>query len=293
MGHHENCSNFCTKLPCEPDEADKQNSSSTEDQSSGDCVDNCMSDLVVAWTETTDQKEEAAARLQHKGTVDDIDPLLRSSVLFELDKLANKAQQLIGNFTTNLAEGWMSIRCKFDGGKHYNRCHRGSWHARCYGAGLRSALGATWSPIAWKRLTGRVPYMACLKFYNKQKRRREIERACKSKPEMRQKRMKRKYQRSVESSQKKAKLSYGKDALVVEPDYDSAVLKDRCQSFYEQNVVATPAKIKYVEESSRLQSESGVWHAERRVRLTASNFGRIFTRQRKNNLAPLIKSVIH
>jgi hypothetical protein len=135
--------------------------------------------------------------------------------------------------------------------------------------------------------------MACLKFYKKQKRRREIERACKSKPEMRQKRMKRKYQRSVESSQKKAKLSYGKDALVVEPDYDSAVLKDRCQSFYEQNVVATPAKMKYVEESSRLQSESGVWHAERRVRLTASNFGRIFTRQRKNKLAPLIKSVIH
>ena len=31
-------------------------------------------------------------------------------------RLVMKAGQLIKNFTTNLVEGWMQVRCKFDGG---------------------------------------------------------------------------------------------------------------------------------------------------------------------------------
>ena len=42
-----------------------------------------------------------------------------------------------GNFTTNLAEGYMHIRSKFDGGKQINRSQSGSWEARCAGAALR------------------------------------------------------------------------------------------------------------------------------------------------------------
>ena len=34
-----------------------------------------------------------------------------------LSRLVMKAGQLIRNFTTNLAEGWMQVRCKFDRGK--------------------------------------------------------------------------------------------------------------------------------------------------------------------------------
>ena len=36
-------------------------------------------------------------------------------------RLVEKASQLLGNFTTNLAESWMHIRSKFDGGKVINR----------------------------------------------------------------------------------------------------------------------------------------------------------------------------
>ncbi|KAJ8299284.1 LOW QUALITY PROTEIN: hypothetical protein KUTeg_023344 [Tegillarca granosa] len=34
-----------------------------------------------------------------------------------LDRVAKKAPRLLGNYTTNLAESWMSIRASFDGGK--------------------------------------------------------------------------------------------------------------------------------------------------------------------------------
>ena len=42
-------------------------------------------------------------------------------------RLVAKADLLLGNFTTNLCEGWMHIRTKFDGGKQINRVQSGSW----------------------------------------------------------------------------------------------------------------------------------------------------------------------
>lgn len=35
-----------------------------------------------------------------------------------VDQHMAKSEQPLGNFTTNLCEGWMHIRSKFDGGKH-------------------------------------------------------------------------------------------------------------------------------------------------------------------------------
>lgn len=57
-----------------------------------------------------------------------------------LNRVADKSEGLIGNFTTNLAESWMAVRCKFDGGKVINRCGKGSWNTRCYGGALRKTL---------------------------------------------------------------------------------------------------------------------------------------------------------
>ena len=60
----------------------------------------------------------------------------------------------LGNFTTNLAECWMIIRAKFDGGKQYNRSQSGAWQGRCAGAGLRQNLGPEWGTASWERVTG-------------------------------------------------------------------------------------------------------------------------------------------
>ena len=69
-------------------------------------------------------------------------------ITFYLNRLAS-------NHTTNLAESWMSIRCKFDGGKTINRCQRG--HARCYGGALRKNFGPAWSPLVFHKVTGVRP----------------------------------------------------------------------------------------------------------------------------------------
>ena len=64
---------------------------------------------------------------------------------------------LSGNFTTNLAESWMHIRSKFDGGKQINRIQGGSWHGHCAGAGLRCNEGAGWGPTAWQKSVNTEP----------------------------------------------------------------------------------------------------------------------------------------
>ena len=37
-------------------------------------------------------------------------------IFFYLNRLSEKSDRLIGHFTSNLAESWMHMRCKFDGG---------------------------------------------------------------------------------------------------------------------------------------------------------------------------------
>lgn len=45
----------------------------------------------------------------------------------QVSRLVAKAGQLIGNFTTNLAESWMHMRTKFDGGKVINHKSVPEW----------------------------------------------------------------------------------------------------------------------------------------------------------------------
>ena len=60
----------------------------------------------------------------------------------------------IGNIATNLAEGYMHIHSKFDGGKQINRSQSGSWEARCAGAAHRVNEGPEWGPKCWENNKG-------------------------------------------------------------------------------------------------------------------------------------------
>ena len=54
-----------------------------------------------------------------------------------VSRLVEKAHQLLGNFTTNLAESWMHISSKFDGGKVINQSQRYcSWFATKFGKSM-------------------------------------------------------------------------------------------------------------------------------------------------------------
>ena len=54
-----------------------------------------------------------------------INPKLYHDIQVILSRLVAKAEQLIDNVTTNLAESWMHVRTKFDGGKVINRSQSG------------------------------------------------------------------------------------------------------------------------------------------------------------------------
>lgn len=84
------------------------------------------------------------------------------------DRLLSNAGSLITNSTSNLAECFMGIRCKFDGGKVFNRIQRGSFQHRCNGAGLRFQLGPDWASRAWQQVTGEQPGEVTSAFYDQQ-----------------------------------------------------------------------------------------------------------------------------
>ena len=86
-----------------------------------------------------------------------INPNLLHDIQAVLSRLVAKARQLLGNHTTNLAESWMNIRCKFDGGKVINRSQSGSWEHRCMGAGLQQNMGKAWGPATWAKMTNSSP----------------------------------------------------------------------------------------------------------------------------------------
>ena len=78
----------------------------------------------------------------------DVNPKLMHDIQALLSRLISKANQLLGNYTTNLAECWMHIRSKFDGGKSDQQITKwvmgaslhGSWFAAKPGA-LQPGLG--------------------------------------------------------------------------------------------------------------------------------------------------------
>ena len=86
-----------------------------------------------------------------------IDPKMMIDIQKLVSRLVARAGQLIGNFTTNLAESWMHIQTKFDEGKVINRSQSGSFEHWCMGAGLQMNLGPIWGPTTWESVTSSQP----------------------------------------------------------------------------------------------------------------------------------------
>ena len=156
-----------------------------------------------------------------------------------LERMAKKANRLLGNFTTNLAECWMCERCKFDGGKNVFRCRRGSWNARVYGAGLRQLIGHNWSPITWRKVTGQAPPDALQSFCSRKEKKHISSMKSKLKPDVRSRAYKRKRGTDSVASSKKARSEYGKDCGDCEEDVSSGILKKRCDAFFTNEVTVS------------------------------------------------------
>lgn len=84
----------------------------------------------------------------------------------------------------------MGIRCKFDGGKVFNRIQRGSFEYRSYGAGLRFQLGPDWTSQAWDQVTGEKPGEITNTYYKGRTKKHEADMKRKSTTEYKERRKK-------------------------------------------------------------------------------------------------------
>ncbi|XP_021338853.1 uncharacterized protein LOC110440231 [Mizuhopecten yessoensis] len=307
FGDHSHCSDFCkSRSPptntstvhvsskSAPTSTTTCGTSSSEEGITEDIDTVCdlIDDQRNLWLDGTSEKDMDDSRY---GVSDqfslEADMLRDISVL--LDRIASKSRRLLGNFTTNLAESWMAIRCKFDGGKIYNRCNRGSWHSRCYGGALRKNFGPAWSPLVWHRSTGVSPGSSFTSLYRRRSLQLLHSIKSKGKLDVQARKRKRKLASCAANNTKKAKRSYGAGAIDVVPDIEPDDLKLKCDRFLKTQVERDNPHCTMIEEVTRAQSHSVTWQEERKKRLTSSIFGEIIHRNPKRPVAPLVSRLIY
>ena len=139
--------------------------------------------------------------------------------------MVSKAAQLIQNKTTNITENFMSIRCKMDGGKFYNRIQSGSFQHRSMAAALRVQCGPGWTTSILNDLGICSPI--CDKFTEGRKRKHDNDNARKILQKYKKQRLITRYgQPAINSS---PDTSYGNDHA--EPDISVEELKHICQEY--------------------------------------------------------------
>ncbi len=312
FGHHKNCSaDFCKQKTEKSDNqdagVDKESTGESNDKNS---TENC--DTMEDNEDEDDEEEDLLERLEEMwknitnnedledsrtdcGSTDPLEGDLLYDISRLLQRLADKAGSVIGNNTSNLAENYMSIRCKFDGGKKINRCHRKSWYDRCYGAGLRRNIGPEWSAVVWEMSTGRPASLPLWKHGRLQAKSLEMSKKSKAKPSVKQHARERKLRQQGQSTSKAARKAYGVEVeeLVAESDISKSELESKCDTFYEKNVKVTAKDVSLIEKRTRLQSACGVWRKEKAPRLTSSNFGQVLRRNPKIAVTTLVRQLAY
>lgn len=248
------------------------------------------------WTDTMDEdaevQEDALNGAKHPISISDT---LLHDIQVCVSSLAAKAPQLIGNFTTNLAEGWMNIRCKFDGGKVINRSQAGSWEFRCLGAGLQQNLGQDWGPGAFSQMTeatiNPVYQSASTKLAKKTARDRKRKATTKAKEQRRRS----KYSRKDDSLQARKAYSRhdgGDTPDEVTEDVLPETLEELKQSYYDTKVRVTKEEAIAIAHETAEQGND-LWKHERKKRLTASTIGGIIKMRATTKKAKKVEYLLY
>ena len=213
-----------------------------------------------------------------------------------VSKLVAKAPQLLGNETTNVAECWMHIRSKFDGGKVINRSQSGSWEYRCMGAGLQQNLGKEWGPIVWSSMTNSLANQHFIDTARSSAKKADNDRKRKATDKAKQQRRQSKYSRNDDTAA--AKKSYSRHDDGIQPDEVTddvpvQLLADMKQAFYQTKVVVTEAEAANLEQCTQGQAASEKWSSERRKRLTASKVGSISKMKATTKRSKKVKQLLY
>lgn len=154
-------------------------------------------------------------------------------------------------------------------------------------------LGVQWSPVVWQTVTSSVPGKHFVDLYRQKESQLQHSLAYKAKPESHAGRWKRKMASLKESQTQKAKQSYGEQAVDVTPDVSTETLKDQKEDFLKKNIDLDTKKIIAIQKSTTKQSMSGLWHSERRNRVTSSHFGSIVKKNVSRPVTPLVRRLLY
>ena len=171
FGKHENCGDFC-----KGHRTDSPQDSFVGDDATNDSLKNIIDDQAKYWSDgfTAECMEESR---YSTNTADSLDNRLINEILKIVNRIANKAERLIDNATSNLSEYWMGLRSKFDVGKITNKCFKSAWNCRCYAAGLRWNIGPEWAPLTFKKCFEAEPGYNYKKVYIKRKHKRNLDKS--------------------------------------------------------------------------------------------------------------------
>jgi hypothetical protein len=98
----------------------------------------------------------------------------------------------------------------------------------------------------------------------------------------------------VQSSTAKAKLDYGPNALAVTSDVSTDQLAELQKEYLQKNILSISAEERIaIEKQTRDQSDSNLWHTERKKRLTCSMYGAVLKRRPTSKVAPLVKQMLY
>lgn len=212
---------------------------------------------------------------------------IMSEILAIVDKVTRKADRLVFNTTTNIAENFMSLVAKFTGGKRVNYTKTGSYQRRVLGATQVHSRGQSWHLSPWKKLSGKSPG----EFFKKNLTRRIAMTTLNSK-----------YKK-----QKKIRFKVsGGDKSTVNHDFDygpDAAGLDMTKEDFKFNVNKKLEELKkhsfstetieQLQKNTIGQHDNVVWHEAKKNRLTASNFGTVICRKSTTSCHNLVKTLLY
>jgi hypothetical protein len=147
--------------------------------------------------------------------------------------------------------------------------------------------------VTWERVTGNPASKPLVKLGARRAKHMFQTKVNRDKPEVKLRAKKRKYERLAECNKKKAKSSYGEDCIITEQDVDNETLELKKNRWYQKRVAVSDKIIGCIEKATRLQGQSGVWHSERKVRLTASVVKSVACRKPSLKIKPIVNNLLY
>lgn len=233
---------------------------------------------------------QAFCKRTNLGEKDNV-PLMESGKMMDeiisiVDKVTRKADRLVFNNTTNIAENFISLVAKFTGGKRVNYTITGSYQRRVLGATQVHSKGPSWHLSPWKIMIGKSPG----KLFKKNISRRL---AIKN---LRLKSTKKKKIRCEIGRDKNAvshDFDYGPDAAGLDvSEEDFKLQKDKILDELSKDA-SSSKNVERLQRNTIGQYDNIAWHEARKNRLTASCFGSVISRKPTTSCHNLVKTLLY